>query len=260
MTDLNAKAGSSASAAPSDWRQSRRQRLKVAVAAAGGKVVVHLLSASLRLHKQSLASVAARRGSGAGGAGGTGDAGLIFALFHGAHFPTLRAYRDQGAYVIASSSADGEILTRILASFGFKTVRGSSSRGGTRALADLTRHVKAGSHAAIGVDGPRGPRHHVKAGVILLAKLTGGSIIPSAASLSRYWQINSWDRYRIPKPWSRALVVFDEPMTVPPDADNDLIEAKRVELQQRLLSLQQQADEAVMTAATALNMLAERGH
>ena len=117
----------------------------------------------------------------------------------------------------------------------------------------------SGSHAAIGVDGPRGPRHIVKPGVILLAKLTGGIIVPSAASLSRYWQINSWDRYRIPKPWSRALVVFDDPLTVPPDADSSVIEAKRIELEQRLMSLQEQTDQAVMTADAARNMLAERG-
>ena len=251
MTDAQDNADPQASQTPLDWRQSARKRFKVAAAATGGKLLVRLLGATLRLHAQSVELAVARHGR---------STGLIFALFHGAHFPTLRPYGRPEMCVIASRSADGEILARIMASFGVTLVRGSSSRGGMRALVDLARHVKAGKDATIAVDGPRGPRHRVKPGVILLAKLTGAGIIPCAASLSRYWQLNSWDRYRIPKPWSRALVVFDEPMTVPPDADNDLIEAKRIELQQRLLSLQQQADEAVMTAATALNMLAERGH
>ena len=210
---------------------------------------MHLLTAMMRLRAQPLESIAKHR---------HGGGGLIFAIFHGSHFPTLRAYRNRGAYVITSKSADGEILTRLLGSFGFKTVRGSSSRGGTRALVDLARHVKAGSDAAIAVDGPRGPRHEVKPGTILLAKLTGCSIIPSAASLSRYWQINSWDRYRIPKPGSRAMVVFGEAMTVPPDAGDELIEARRAELQGQMIELQQQADEAVMTEPTTRQMLAER--
>lgn len=250
MSDLSKQAVSNASTVPNDWRQSRLKRLKVGIAAAAGILIVRLLSGSMRLCKQSLASVAAPE---------PGGPGLIFAVFHGSHFPTLRAYRDQGAYVISSRSADGEILTRILASFGFNAVRGSTSRGGTRALVALARHVRSGSHAAIGVDGPRGPRQEVQAGVILLAKLTGARLIPSAASLSSYWQINSWDHYRIAKPWSRALVVFDEPMLVPPDADAALIEAKRVALQDRMIVLQQRADEAVMTAAGIRQMLAERG-
>ena len=232
-----------------DWRASRSKRVKVAIISTGAKLLMHLLTAMTRLRAQSLESVAQHR---------HGGGGLIFAIFHGSHFPTLRAYRNRGAYVITSKSADGEILTRILASFGFKTVRGSSSRGGTRALVDLAKHIKAGSDSAIAVDGPRGPRQEVKPGTILLAKLTGCSIIPSAASLSRYWQVNSWDRYRIPKPGSRAMVVFGKAMTVPPDADDELIEAKRAELQGQMIALQEQADEAVMTEPTTRQMLAER--
>ena len=231
-----------------DWRESRSKRVKVAMISTAAKLVMRLLAAMMRLRAQPLESVAKHRRDGGG---------LIFAIFHGSHFPTLRAYRNRGAYVITSKSADGEILTRLLGSFGFKTVRGSSSRGGTRALVDLARHIKAGSDSAIAVDGPRGPRHEVKAGTILLAKLTGCSIIPSAASLSRYRQFNSWDRYRIPKLGSRALVVFGEAMTVPPDADDELMEAKRAELQGQMIALQQKADEAVMTEASTRRMLAE---
>ena len=245
----NQKASPTSPPGRGDWRLSRRKRWKVATAALAGKLVMHLLAALLRMRKQPFDSVARHRRDGVG---------LIFAIFHGSHFPTLRAYRNRGAYVITSKSADGEILTRILGSFGFKTVRGSSTRGGTRAAVDLAQHVKAGSDAAIAVDGPRGPRHEAKPGTILLAKLTGCSIIPSAAALSRYWQVNSWDKYRIPKPFSRAVIVFGEAMTVPPDANAEMIEAKRVELQKQMIDLQHQADEAVATEEATQRLLAER--
>jgi len=252
MTESNGDNPTAATATATkkpDWRESRTKRVKVWLLSTAAVLVMHLLMALIRLRPQPLESIVRHRHDGGG---------LIFAIFHGSHFPTLRMFRKRRMKVITSKSADGEILARIFHSFQIGTVRGSSSRGGIRALVDMARHNKAGGDSAIAVDGPRGPRHEVKPGIILLAKLTGCSIIPSAASLSRYWQINSWDRYRIPKPWSRALVVFGDPMAVPPDADDELIEAKRVELQDQLMTLQEQADEAVMTESTTQQMLAER--
>ncbi len=171
-----------------------------------------------------------------------GQGGLIFALWHGPHFPVLYAGRDRGLYVVASRSADGEMLARVLERFGYRTVRGSSGRGGTRALIDLARHVNAGDDAVLAVDGPRGPIYQVKPGIILLAKLTGAPIIPITGSLARYKEFKSWDRFRLPYPFTRAIVASGKPMFVPSDADDAMIEAKRVELENMLNQEQAQLD------------------
>lgn len=167
---------------------------------------------------------------------------LILALWHGPHFPVLWAYRGRGAFVITSRSADGEILTRILHGFGYRTVRGSSKRGGQRATIELARRLRQGADAAIAVDGPRGPRYQAKPGVVLLAKLTGAPIAPMAVGISSYWQIPSWDRYRIPKPFARAKLVPGPLMYVAAEASDQEMEELRRRLEETLRNLQDAVD------------------
>ncbi len=178
---------------------------------------------------------------GPGVTGGHGEPGrpgaLLFALWHGEHFPVLLAYRDRGIVVITSQSKDGEILTRILQRFGYRCIRGSSTRGGTRALVDLTRAVQQHHDATLAVDGPKGPRHQVKPGILLLAKLTGCPIVPALVVNRRAWRIRSWDRYEIPKPFSRCEIHMGEPMFVPGDADDAALESLREVLQVRMLAM-----------------------
>lgn len=170
---------------------------------------------------------------------------ILVAVWHGDHFPVLYVYRGLGGYVITSQSADGQILTNILTNLGYRCVRGSSTRGGARALVDLARRVREGGDAAIAVDGPRGPRRVAKPGIVLLAKMSGCPIVPAGAACDRYWQFRSWDRYRIPKPWARAVILPGEPIRVPPDADDAMIEAKRRELEQALNAIQERAEREV---------------
>ena len=98
----------------------------------------------------------------------------------------------------------------------------------------MIRYLKAGLPMAFTVDGPRGPRYEAKSGPILLAKKTGNPILPFVIECERFWQVKSWDRLQIPKPFSRARVFFAEPVTVDPDTDDDGIEVKRSELQSKL--------------------------
>lgn len=231
-----------------DWRQSRSKRIKVAAAALLGKIVIRLLTCTLRLRTHPVARVDPYRKPGTG---------VIFAMFHGPHFPVLAGYKNQGLCVITSRSADGEILTRVLASFGYNTVRGSSSRGGMAAMKQLATVLKDGGDVAVAVDGPRGPRFGVKAGVILLAKRTGAPICPVGAGLSRCWTINSWDQYRIPKPFARGLVAGMTPMTVPPDIDDEQLEQLRAQLETQLVAHQNAVDEAVKQEQTSRAMLGE---
>ncbi len=174
-----------------------------------------------------------------------GPGPLLFALWHGDFFPIFQYARHSGSYIVVSRSPDGEILARVAEAAGFRTVRGSPTRGATRAMVDLVRVVRSGADAAIAVDGPRGPALEVKAGVVLLAKKTGCPIVPLGAALSRYKQFASWDRFRLPLPFARALVIGGTPIRVPADASGQLLETRRVELQASLLELREEARELV---------------
>jgi hypothetical protein len=158
----------------------------------------------------------------------------IFAIWHDRIFASTYFMRDDGIVVLTSKSFDGEYIARFLTNFGFGTIRGSSSRGGVRGLVEMIRYLKAGLPMAFTVDGPRGPRYEAKSGPILLAKKTGNPILPFVIECERFWQVKSWDRLQIPKPFSRARVFFAEPVTVDPDTDDDGIEVKRSELQSKL--------------------------
>jgi lysophospholipid acyltransferase (LPLAT)-like uncharacterized protein len=136
--------------------------------------------------------------------------------------------------VITSQSRDGEYIARFLKRFGFGTVRGSSTRGGVKALVEMIRLMRNGMSMAFTVDGPRGPRREAKTGAVLLAKKTGNPMLPFSVECDRFWTIGSWDRLQIPKPFTRARFIVSSPIYVPEDADDNLIEQKRIELQTAL--------------------------
>lgn len=158
----------------------------------------------------------------------------IYCFWHNVIFLNTWFWRDRRAVVITSRSFDGEYIARIIQRFGYGATRGSSSRGGVRALIGLDGALRAGYDAAFTVDGPRGPIHQVKPGPILLAKRSGHAIVPVHVTCSSYWELKSWDRMQIPKLFSRAVVCVAEPIFVAPDADNECMERTRVELQNSL--------------------------
>jgi hypothetical protein len=211
-----------------------RTRVKIAVGSVAGTLLLWLLSITMRVQAPVM-----RKPSDGGP--------QLFALWHGDHFPVIYTYRNRHAYVVTSQSADGQILTNILHHFGYGCVRGSSTRGGLRALIGLARAVRAGSHAAIALDGPRGPRRQAKPGIVLLAKMTGHPIIPVGCALGRYWEFHSWDRFRIPRPFTRTVIFFGEPIHVPDDANDRAIEQMRQDLERTLADLQERAEQAVRT-------------
>lgn len=141
---------------------------------------------------------------------------ILFALWHGRMFLSILEHRSFGIATMASQSKDGEIIARWLERNGYRATRGSSSRGGGNALRELVRHVRAGGHAALTVDGPRGPAREVQPGIVQLAKLTGGWILPITSSSSRPRFLASWDRYLLPMPFSRGIVAYGEPFPIPP--------------------------------------------
>ncbi len=163
------------------------------------------------------------------------DGGLpIYTFWHDRVFLATYFWRRRGIVVMTSQSFDGEYIARFIQRFGYGAARGSSTRGGVGALVEMVRLVRRGCPTAFTIDGPRGPRHEAKMGAVLLAKKTGQAALPFAVNAERFWQLKSWDRLQIPKPFTRAVVRIAPPIRVAADADESALEAKRDELQRAL--------------------------
>jgi len=168
----------------------------------------------------------------------------VYAFWHSHQLVTLWHYRRTRAAVLVSRSRDGEYVARVAASLGYLPVRGSTSRGGAAGLKELVRLGREGRTVAITPDGPRGPRHSVSPGVLILAQRSGRPIVPLAVGLRRYWELPSWDRFRIPKPFSWGYACWGEPLHVPAEADKAALERLACELRSRLMALCELADRA----------------
>lgn len=167
---------------------------------------------------------------------------FVFAFWHGDSFLMAHEMRHGFRYgrfhIMASQSRDGALMARFLRIVGVYAIRGSSSRGGGRALLGMIRGMGARDFAALAVDAPRGPRHRVnRDGILLLAHRTGLPIVPLAARAERKWTFNSWDRMEIPKPFSRTAIHYGEPLDVPETAGPEDFAALRAELERRLHAL-----------------------
>lgn len=135
--------------------------------------------------------------------------------------------------VITSENYDGEWIARIITKFGYGTARGSTSRGGPKALLQLVRDVKS-KGVAFTLDGPRGPAEVAQPGAVWLAKATGNPLLPFHAEAASAWTLNSWDRTLIPKPFATVAMAIADPLYVPRDADETALEDWRQRLQQSL--------------------------
>jgi lysophospholipid acyltransferase (LPLAT)-like uncharacterized protein len=155
----------------------------------------------------------------------------IGVFWHRCVFPAAWIFRKLGIAVMTSRSYDGEYIARIIDSFGFLAVRGSSSRGAVGALLGMHTFVEQGHTVAFTIDGPRGPRYVAKPGPVLLARNTQVPIVAFHIACQRAWVLKSWDRFMIPKPFSRVAVRFSRAVTVELDADSATLERKRDEMQ-----------------------------
>lgn len=167
----------------------------------------------------------------------------IFAFWHGRILPATWFWRKRKIVVMTSENFDGEWIARIIERFGFGAARGSTSRGGARALAKLRREMKAGKPTAFTLDGPRGPRQTAQLGAIWLSELTGNPILPFHIEAASCWTINSWDRTQIPKPFTQVVVAIGEPLHVSAQSSESERELLRLQLEQTLKSLQARTNE-----------------
>jgi len=158
----------------------------------------------------------------------------IHTLWHHAMFLAVYFWRRRGIVYMTSQSFDGEYIARSIQRFGFGAVRGSSSRGGDSALIDMMRLHRDGIPVGFTVDGPRGPRLVAKMGPVMLAKMTGQPILPFTITAEHYWRVHTWDYLQVPMPFTRAHVRIAPPIYVLRDADQQMLQVKRDELQRAL--------------------------
>jgi lysophospholipid acyltransferase (LPLAT)-like uncharacterized protein len=229
---------------PTSWRASRRKRFEAAAISAIGYRAIATLGSTLRWrtegfeHFESIAAAGHQP---------------IMSFWHGRILPATVYFRRRGIVVITSENFDGEWIAGIITRFGFGTARGSSSRGGVKALLQLKRDMAAGKAAGFTVDGPRGPARRAQSGAIWLAKATGHPVLPFHLEADRHWTLRSWDRTQIPKPRATVAIVVGEPFYVPADADEAAIEAYRELLDQRLHALEPRARALIGVEAESMS-------
>lgn len=166
---------------------------------------------------------------------------VLYAFWHEGLIVATYAFRRQGIRVLVSQHRDGEWIARAIECMGYGTIRGSSTRGGTRALFRMAAAGAAGDDLGVTVDGPRGPRLQVKPGTLFIAGRSGLPIVPFAVASHKACVLSSWDRFMIPRPFSKAAIAFGEPLIVPGDAPVERLELYRAELQRRLLEARETA-------------------
>ncbi len=154
----------------------------------------------------------------------------IYCFWHQCVLPCTMYFRRSRAVILISRSFDGELITRILRMFGFGAVRGSSSRAGREGLLGLKQVLHAGRTAIFTADGPRGPIYETKMGPIKLAQMTGAPIGVFHLQPEHAWVMNSWDRFLVPKPFTRIVVSWADWTRVPQELDAEQLEPKRQEL------------------------------
>jgi lysophospholipid acyltransferase (LPLAT)-like uncharacterized protein len=141
----------------------------------------------------------------------------MYLLWHGRLVPCSYHHHDHGLATLISMHRDGDYIAGVVERWGYQVLRGSSSRGGTGALRQMVRLLRAGTPIAVTPDGPRGPRQEMKLGPILAAQMAGVPVITVSAGTDRGWWFEGWDRFVIPKPFSRIRLSYAEPVWVPRD-------------------------------------------
>ena len=170
------------------------------------------------------------------------DTDCIYVLWHGRMFLPMVCFRNRGIVGLVSEHRDGDIITEAFASAGYDAVRGSTTRGGVKALARMVKLAKQGRLTAFTPDGPKGPRWQFQPGALFAASKSGKPVVPLGGSASRAHYFKSWDRFQLPLPFSRGVFVVGEPYHVPPGLTGEEAELHRKELERRLIEVNRRAD------------------
>ena len=170
--------------------------------------------------------------------------GFIFCIWHNRQFFLCYPQRNTNIAALVSQSDDGEYITHVAKFFGIGTVRGSTTRGGSRALVQMVRRIESGGGMVITPDGPKGPVYEVQQGIVHVAKKTGCPIIPCSCSLKRKIECPSWDKYQIPYPFNQILIEFGEPFYLNPE---ESLEESSLKIKEILNSLTEKTENFINT-------------
>lgn len=172
----------------------------------------------------------------------------IYVLWHGRLLPCAFHYRELELGTLISRNRDGDYISRVVEGWGYRVVRGSSSRGGTAAMRRLVELLAAGTPIALTPDGPRGPRQKMKLGALRVAQLAGVPIVPTAAGAVRGAYFGRWDRFLVPAPFTWVPVALGDPVTISRDADEAELEREAERIESRLNDLTDFVDDAARSA------------
>jgi lysophospholipid acyltransferase (LPLAT)-like uncharacterized protein len=168
---------------------------------------------------------------------------VVYASWHQRFFPGIAFFATRKPIAIMiSQSRDGEMIARVVDILGWRSVRGSSSRGGMRALKEMRVLTRRGYRIGHIVDGPQGPFGVVKPGLLTIAQFAGAPVVPVITSAQRCWVFNSWDRFMVPKPFSNVLIRFGPPIPVPRRMTANAFEALRQDMEERIKELYAETD------------------
>ena len=169
------------------------------------------------------------------------NGGYFMALWHGRMLVGLPFHHGPKYQVLVSPSADGDISEHLLKSFKYSVIRGSSSRGGARALREMLTALGQGGVLVITPDGPRGPIHSMNPGLAWMARATGHGVVPCGFAAESAWYANSWDKLTIPKPGSRVAFHYEPPVFVPRNATEEQQEEATALIRERMLTAEKKA-------------------
>ncbi len=174
----------------------------------------------------------------------SGARGNIYCMWHENMFYLGYLFADRQVNVLISRSADGEYITSVMEHLGYKTVRGSTNRGGMRAAREIIQNL-AGSNLSITPDGPRGPRREFQDGAVFLASRTGMPLVAVGMAYDRPWRLKTWDRLALPRPFSKAVLCSTHALHVPPDADEQVLQEHRRKIAFLMTEMNAKADNLV---------------
>jgi len=171
---------------------------------------------------------------------GTGQR-FIYAFYHEVMLFPAYYWAWPEMQILISDHRDGELIAQVVRRLGFGVVRGSTTRGGARALREMAHRVDRG-HLCVTPDGPRGPRRHVHQGLAYLSSKTGLPVVGAGMAFHRPWRARSWDRFAVPRPFSAACCVVPLPLAVPAEADRATVESCRLEIERRMQAATAEAE------------------
>lgn len=217
-----------------NWFKQKKDGLLWFLTSWIGPILIYLLGMTLKIEwvgKENLNSIKKEKKS------------VIYAFWHGRMLIFTYSHRKQKIHVLISQHRDGEYIARIIHRLGFVSVRGSTTRGGPKAIFEICEKTASGHDVAITPDGPKGPGFEVHPGIILIAQRSGMPIVPITNSARHRWNLSTWDSFLIPQPFSKAVIMLGKPMYVSSESTSEELEEKRMELEKQLSELTQKADD-----------------